>query len=102
MSVAPDGSEFGPIGDEVIFENELVRVWSLSLQPGERQRWHRHYHKYLVIPITDGANEMIFLSGRTVQTNEKSGQALFREPGEPHELLNTSEFQYRNVLVEIK
>jgi hypothetical protein len=27
---------------------------------------------------------------------------LWREPGPPHELLNVSDWQYRNVLIEIK
>jgi hypothetical protein len=35
-----------PIGDEVIFENEYVRVWGLALDPGGRQPWR--YRNLLV------------------------------------------------------
>jgi quercetin dioxygenase-like cupin family protein len=92
----------GPIGDEVLFENGYVRVWGLTLDPGERQAWHRHDLPYIVIPLTEGDNEMHFADGRRKPTRETPGTALWREPGIPHELLNRSSSRYRNVLVEIK
>ena len=45
---------------------------------------------------------MTFDDGRVRQTHEKPGEVIWREPGIPHELLNRSDWQYRNVLVEIK
>jgi len=45
---------------------------------------------------------MTFDDGRVRQTNEKPGEVIWREAGIPHELLNCSDWQYRNVLVEIK
>ncbi len=92
----------GPIGHEILFENEQVRVWSVRLDPGERQPWHRHDLPYLIVPLTDGKNLMRFEDGRERETSEKPGDVLWREAGSPHELLNTSDWQYRNVLVEIK
>jgi quercetin dioxygenase-like cupin family protein len=92
----------GPIGTEVIFENETVRVWLVDLAEGESQALHRHDLHYLVVPLTEGRNEMRFLSGRVVHTNETPGMALWREPGEPHSLINTTGARYRNVLVEFK
>ncbi|QCI67598.1 cupin [Phreatobacter stygius] len=92
----------GQIGDEIIFENEFVRVWGLRLEPGERQSWHVHQLPYLVIPLTDGRNEMHWKDGRVVNTAEVPGQALWRMPGAAHELVNTSDWTYRNILVEVK
>jgi quercetin dioxygenase-like cupin family protein len=92
----------GPVGDRVLLENASVRVWIVDLPPGGVQAWHRHDLPYIVIPLTDGRNQMTFRSGRVVQTEEKPGMALWREPGEPHELLNTSDWRYQNILVEIK
>jgi beta-alanine degradation protein BauB len=92
----------GPIGDKVLFENEFVRVWSVTLDPGQRQPWHQHLLPYLIVPLTEGKNEMTFDDGRVRQTQEKPGEVIWREPGIPHELLNCSDWQYRNVLVEIK
>ncbi|GMO93198.1 hypothetical protein [Bradyrhizobium sp. TM239] len=101
--IAFDSSKpLGPIGDEIVFENEYVRVWGLALDPGGRQPWHRHELPYLVIPLTDGDNEMIFSDGRRKPTKETPGTALWREPGIPHELINRSTWRYRNILVELK
>jgi len=92
----------GPIGDKILFENEFVRVWSVTLDPGQRQPWHQHLLPYLIVPLTEGKNEMTFDDGRVRQTHEKPGEVIWREPGIAHELLNCSDWQYRNVLVEIK
>ncbi len=97
-----DTPALGPIADIVIFENEFVRVWSLALAPGRVQSWHRHDLPYLVIPLTDGKNEMRWIDGRVIHTDEKPGQALWRLPGGVHELENTSAWEYRNLLVEVK
>ena len=92
----------GPIGDKIVFENEFVRVWSLALEPGQRQPWHQHLLPYLIVPLTEGQNEMTFDDGRVRETREKPGEVIWREAGIPHELLNCSTWQYRNVLIEIK
>jgi len=91
-----------PIGDRILCENEYVRVWSVSLEPGARQPWHHHLLPYLIVPLTPGRNEMRFADGRVRLTEETPGEVLWREPGIPHELLNVSDWQYRNVLVEFK
>lgn len=98
----PDLPPLGPIGSSIIFENDFVRVWEVALQPGERQPWHQHHLPYVIVPITKGLNEMHFADGRVRETAEEPGLALWREPGIPHELLNKSDWEYRNVLIEIK
>ncbi len=92
----------GPIGDKILFENEQIRVWSVNLEPGERQPWHRHDLPYLIVPLTKGKNIMYFADGREKETNEVVGEVLWRERGIPHELLNISDWNYSNVLIEIK
>ena len=92
----------GPIGDRVIFENELVRVWILTLGPGEKQSWHRHHHPYLIVPLTCGKGRITFLDGTVLEPVEEAGMAIWREPGQIHELVNTADWEYQNILVEIK
>ena len=92
----------GPIGDEILFENEQVTVWSVSLEPGARQPWHQHFHPYLIVPLTPGKNEMRFEDGKVKLTDEEPGEVLWREAGIPHELINISDWHYRNILIEIK
>ena len=74
----------------------------MALDPGQRQPWHQHLLPYLIVPLTEGRNEMTFDDGRVRETHEKPGDAIWREPGIPHELLNRSAWQYRNILIEIK
>lgn len=102
MGIKEENLILGSIGDRVVFENEHVRVWIVSLLPGETQHWHKHELSYLVLPLTEGKNEMRFLDGRVVKTDEKPGMALWREAGAPHELHNVSDWYYQNMLVEIK
>lgn len=102
MTNQENDMSLGPIGDRVIFENDNVKVWIVELAPGQIQRWHKHELPYLVLPLTMGKNEMHFLDGRVVKTDEAPGMALWREAGVPHELRNTSDFDYKNLLVEIK
>jgi quercetin dioxygenase-like cupin family protein len=92
----------GPIGDKILFENDQVRVWSVNLAPGQRQGWHKHDLPYLIVPLTKGKNIMYFADGREKETNEAVGEVLWREPGIPHELLNVSDWNYSNVLIEFK
>jgi quercetin dioxygenase-like cupin family protein len=94
--------ELGPIGDRILFENDHLRVWSVKLQPGERQPWHRHDLPYLIVPLSKGKNIMTFDDGRERETNEVPGEVLWREAGIPHELLNVSDWEYSNVLIEVK
>lgn len=94
--------KLGPVGTEIVFENDTVRVWLVDLKPGDIQALHKHELPYLVIPLTDGENKMRYLSGRVVETHEKPGMALWREIGEPHDLVNTSSWRYKNILVEFK
>ena len=94
--------QLGPIGDKVLFENEHIRVWSVTLDPGGRQAWHQHLLPYLIVPLTKGKNVMTFDDGRERETNETPGEVLWREAGIPHELLNVSDWLYRNVLIEMK
>lgn len=94
--------ELGPIGDKILFENDFVRVWSVKLQPGGRQPWHKHDLPYLIVPLTKGKNIMTFDDGREKETSEMPGEVLWREAGIPHELLNISDWEYSNVLIEMK
>jgi quercetin dioxygenase-like cupin family protein len=74
----------------------------VKLDPGERQAWHKHDFPYVIVPMTEGKNIMYFEDGREKETNETVGGVLWREAGAPHELLNVSDWQYRNILIEIK
>jgi quercetin dioxygenase-like cupin family protein len=102
VEVSKSGKKLGPIGDRIVFENESVRVWIVSLEPGAKQPWHRHYLPYLIVALTAGKSEIVFEDGTVRRPVESPGDVIWREPGEIHELINTADWKYQNILVEIK
>ena len=92
----------GPIGNEILFENEQVRVWAMNVPPGDKKAWHRHELPYVIVPLTGGTFEIESVDGKIVRPQETVGEALWRDPGEVHELRNLGDAVYRNVLIEIK
>ena len=74
----------GPIGTEVLFENDQVRVWDMKVPPG-------------------GKNiELENVQGHTIIADDKVGGIIWRDAGEKHELRNLSGDLYQNILVELK
>jgi beta-alanine degradation protein BauB len=94
--------ELGEVGQRVLFENELVRVWQITLGPGESQPWHQHENPYLVIAI-EGAMNVVTLreDGTKIDAPEPTGAVIYREPGPVHMLTNIGETRYVSRLVEL-
>ena len=44
MTVYPEAP-----GDTLIFENDRVRVWSMTLEPGQLFDFHQHHHDHVVL-----------------------------------------------------
>jgi quercetin dioxygenase-like cupin family protein len=95
-------SELGPVGQRVLLENEHVRVWQVSLAPGETQPLHRHDHPYLVIAVQGAMNVVETVDGHVIDAPEPTGSVVFREPGATHTLTNIGETTYVARLVELK
>jgi quercetin dioxygenase-like cupin family protein len=92
----------GPVGQRVIFENDLVRVWEIVLQPGETQPLHRHDLPYVVISVQSAVNVIESADGERIDVTEPRGAVVFREPGATHSLTNVGETTYVARLLEIK
>src|SRR5947209_1975147 len=45
----------GCVGDTLLSETEKVRVWKITLKPGERIGFHRHVLDYFWTAVTAGA-----------------------------------------------
>ena len=46
------------VGTEVLFENDVVKVWGMELEPGESSPYHRHEHDYFYIYTTPSRIEV--------------------------------------------
>jgi hypothetical protein len=46
-----EGRTLGPIGTEVVHEDDRVRIWQLRLAPGEKSAIHRHELDHVLIQV---------------------------------------------------
>lgn len=89
------------VGTKLIFENERVRVWEFTVQPGEEVPRHSHRLDYFFYPIEGGTLEVTRASGVTRATLE-AGKVYYREGGDTHAARNVGATRYHEVLVELK
>jgi len=89
------------VGSKLVFENERIRVWEFTLQPGETIDAHKHEHDYFFYPIEGGTLEVTRASGVTRATLE-AGQVYYRKGGDTHAAKNVDDHRYHEVLVELK
>lgn len=100
--MAEKSEEYGPVGNSVIFENDLVRIWEVLLEPGEKQELHQHELPYVIVAIEPGNNRITNIEGETRDTDERPGGVVYQDSGQIHELHNIGTTRYRNRLIEIK
>jgi quercetin dioxygenase-like cupin family protein len=63
----------GCVGSRLVSETERLRVWHLTLKPGERIGFHRHVLDYFWTVMTDGSARSNYNDGRTTVTHYKAG-----------------------------
>ena len=102
-AAADRGIELREIGDKILLENDLIRMWEVRLEPGQTLGFHIHYHPYVVVSLGGGTNEIETISGKKISTDEPAGSYVFiNEMREVHQLTNKSNVTYLSRLIEIK
>lgn len=100
---AERGIELRDIGNKLLLENELIRMWEVKLEPGETLDFHIHYHPYLVVSLSGGAGEIETIFGQKIATDEPMGHFIFiNEMRAVHRLTNKSSVTYLSRLTEMK
>lgn len=89
------------VGTRLIFENERVRVWEFTLQPGESIEAHKHDLDYFFYPI-EGATPEVARTTGTTRLTLNAGEVYFRKGGDTHAAKNVDDHRYHEVLVELK
>jgi len=91
----------GDVGTKLIFENDRVKVWEFTLQPGEAVGEHTHHHDYLILPIESSMVEVT--RGEQVEVSEYAGgSVIYRQKGETHDAKNVGSGRYHQLIVELK
>ncbi|MFE1599794.1 hypothetical protein [Methylobacterium sp. ID0610] len=68
-----DGAGRGQVGSRLVSETERVRVWALSLKPGERIGFHSHVLDYFWTAVTGGRARSHYADGRIVEVSYEPG-----------------------------
>ncbi|WP_052344490.1 hypothetical protein [Thermocrispum municipale] len=108
MSETPQGFPTDP-GNELIFANEHVRVWAMTLQPGEAIFYHSHQYDHLILwPHPGRAASMEFDEEEEFShaQNAEAGYAFFKTVGrqgglKPHRLKNLEDHPVTHYIIEL-
>ena len=100
--------QLGDVGSRVLFENDRVRVWEMTLAPGERSAVHRHDLDYLLVffagdrirvePEPDTAGPY----REAMEFDVPIGRAFFVDRGGIETAVNAGTEPYRELLIELK
>ena len=80
-------------GSELLFENDRLRVWALTLDPGETCTMHRHVHDYAFVYADRSRMQGWFPeSAETIPLHVDKGFVFYQQVGSaggaPHCLTN--------------
>jgi hypothetical protein len=92
----------GAIGTQLLFEDDIVRVWLLDLAPGEATEWHEHDCDYVFVVTKPGAVRCEYVDGTVEAQDDRLGAVVHRRRDTGHRLVNTGEDRYQNIVVELK
>jgi quercetin dioxygenase-like cupin family protein len=80
------------VGNALLSENDKVRVWMISLKPGERIGFHRHVLDYFWTAVSGGHGRQHLMDGSTVEYTYAPGETRHETYGagqyKVHDLTN--------------
>ncbi|MGK9269936.1 hypothetical protein KXR83_02935 [Williamsia muralis] len=95
-------------GDTLIFENDRVRVWSMTLEPGGMFDFHQHHHDHVVIwPAAGNAQGQELGDDEWgITQHAEPGFVLYKtvgsaKPLNPHRIRNLGDETVTHYVVEL-
>jgi len=95
----------GDVATTLLFENEHVKVWEMTLQPGEQSELHRHEYEYFFVVLEGESIDADFggeHAGKSIRLPVEPGQVVYVPPGNTETAVNRGPGRYREILVELK
>jgi beta-alanine degradation protein BauB len=98
------GRRNGRVGQVLLHETSEVRVWSLSLSPGERFGFHCHQLNYFWTALCEGRSISRYSDGKVLETTYFKGMtksfSFGKEERLVHDLTNAGETVLEFITVE--
>ena len=92
-----------PIGTDLIFEDDRVRIWQIVLEPGQEAATHTHLLDYTTVTVEGATLERLNADGTVDRSETQPGRVLrWYQSTRTHGLRNVGTTRFRNVIVEIK
>ncbi len=92
-----------PIGTELVYEDEAVKIWRIALAPGEEAPWHTHLLDYTTVVVDGGVVERPNDDGTTDRFELKPGDFMRGRQGTiRHMVRNVGDTAFSNVIIELK
>lgn len=103
-----EGSELGPGGGDLVFENERIKVWDIRLGAGERSKLHTHALDYMLIQL-EGDRIAVEPHPETASEYQEffeaevvPGAITYMERGGVEWAVNTGKKPWRELCIEFK
>lgn len=83
-------------------DNARVKVTRWDFEPGAETGWHKHQVDYVVVPLTNGKLTAELPNGSKVENKLTVGASYARGVGVDHNVINTNEWPYSFIEIELK
>ncbi|MFK4187034.1 hypothetical protein ACI2L4_23925 [Streptomyces sparsogenes] len=107
--MTPQDPPYSPApGDTLLFENDRVRVWSMTLEEGQEVGYHQHHHDHVVLwPVAgDSQGQELGTDEWGIVQKARPGFVLYRtvghsEPLTPHRIRNVGASGNTHYIIEL-
>lgn len=100
------GDRIGNVADYVIFEDENVRIWEMTLPPGAHTDLHHHEHDYLLVILSGDLVAGVTPKGSPVDSFvgvvPPQGNTVRVPKGGTEWAWNIGQKTYHEILIELK
>lgn len=101
-----EGDEPGGVGSLVLFEDENLKIWELTLEPGEASDLHTHEHEYYLVIDSGDLVAGVCPKGAPIDffvgIIPPEGNTVRVPKGNTEWAYNVGEKRYHEILIELK
>ncbi len=86
----------------LVLENDYVRVFDVTVPPGQETKYHRHDRDYIFVTLGDTDVESTRIGETPVTLKLKDGEVRFTKGGFAHKARDLADTPFHNITIELK